>query len=329
MVLLPVIMRDQIVSVVRVLLEAKVSFAHVVLTIVALLVLAFPLAVLWVLLGDMTRFYFHAQHVRHDGIESFTPRFTLTGLRLPSDELGEDSGQRLAAARLDPGTVELLVPPKDSSRMAIDERLDAYGGLGRHEEPGDVGRALGLFELVASRPRGLAEEVAKVEHGIARHILRLQVIVMRYVKALLAFLTTTLAVVAAAAVLQADPAVRAGTELWLAGVFGFWASCVVTAVGAPVRWIDQLLRSEGAVVTAIAKDREFTTIERMGMVVAGVVWVLAMCEIAIVLLSDSNGARRIGFAIATVVFSGIALGMALRRSVASAGPFTRSVSANS
>lgn len=118
MVLLPVIMRDQIVSVVRVLLEAKVSFGHVVLTIVALLILAFPLAVLWVLLGDMTRFYFHAQHVRHDGIESFTPRFTLTGLRLPSDELGEDSGQRLAAARLDPGTVELLVPPK---------RLEPYG----------------------------------------------------------------------------------------------------------------------------------------------------------------------------------------------------------
>jgi hypothetical protein len=307
MVLLPVIVRDQIVSVVRVLLQAKVTTGHVVLTAVALIVLAFPLVTLWVLLGDMTRFYFHAQHVRHDGVESFTPRFTLTGLRLPSDELGASGSARLAEARTDPATLELLVPPKDSSRATIDQRLDAYGGLGRLDLPGDVGRAAGLFELVASRSRDLAEEVAKVEHGMARHILRLQVIVMRYVKALLAFLTTTLAVVIASAVVQADPGIKASSELWLAGVFAFWSSCVVVAVGAPVRWIDALLRSEGAVATAISNDREFTRIEQYAKVAASVVWVLSAAEIVVVLTSQSNGARRIGLSVATLVLSGLAL----------------------
>jgi hypothetical protein len=326
MVLLPAIMRDQIVSVVRVLLQADFTFGHVVLTVVALVVLAFPLAVLWVLLRDMTRFYFHAQHVRHNGSESFTPRFTLTGLRLPNDELGPASAERLEVARVEPETVELLVPPKDSSRATIDQRLDAYGGLGRHDVPGDVGRALGLFELVASRPRGLAEEVAKVEHGMARHILRLQVIVMRYVKAMLAFLTTTLAVVVAAAVLQADPAVSASSELWLAAVFAFWASFVVVAVGAPVRWIDQLLRSEGAARTGISKDREFTTIERMGIVAGTFVWSLAVVEVIFVLATETNGARRIGFALGILVVSGVALGVALQRSLTSMGPFKRSMS---
>ena len=37
---------------------------------------------------------------------------------------------------------------------------------------------------------------------MARHVLRLQVIVLRYVKALLAFLTTAIAVFAAAAVVD-------------------------------------------------------------------------------------------------------------------------------
>lgn len=315
MVLLPLILRDQVVSVIRVLLETDVTTGHVVLTAVALIVLALPLIVLWVLLGDMTRFYFHAQHVAHDGVESFTPRFTLTGLRLPSDELGPSSRNRLDLARIDPGTIELLVPPKDSSRSSIDQRLDAYGGLGRLDFPGDVGRASGLFELVASRSRDLAEEVAKVEHGMARHILRLQVIVMRYVKALLAFLTTTLAVVIAAAVIEADTAVGPATELWLAGLFTFWSSGVVAAVGAPVRWIEGLLRAEGAVVTAVACDPEFTRLERFTIAAAGMVWALSASVIVTVLIVETNGARRTGLAVATLLLSGVAFAASIFRSV--------------
>lgn len=148
---------------------------------------------------------------------------------------------------------------------------------------------------------------------------------MRYVKALVAFLTTSLAVVVAAAVLQADPVVTPSSALWLAGVYAFWASSVVAVVSAPVDWIDQLLRSEGAAVTDIAKDREFTLIERMAAPVAIFVWSMSALEIVIVLVTEVNGARRIGFAIGTMIVSGIALGVALHKSLASTGPFKRTM----
>ena len=67
-------------------------------------------------------------------------------------------------------------------------------GLGGHGD--DRARAAGLFELAASRDRPLLEEVAKIEHGMARHALRLRGLVLRYVKALLALLTTAIAVYA-------------------------------------------------------------------------------------------------------------------------------------
>ena len=66
----------------------------------------------------------------------------------------------------------------------------------------DLARAAGLLELAASRSRLLLEEVAKVEHGMARHVLRLRGLVLRYVKALLALLTTALAVYAGDAVVE-------------------------------------------------------------------------------------------------------------------------------
>ena len=67
-------------------------------------------------------------------------------------------------------------------------------------------RAQGLFELAASASRPLLDEVAKVEHGMARHVLRLRGLVLRYVKALLALLTTALAVYAGDAIVAGlDP----------------------------------------------------------------------------------------------------------------------------
>ena len=205
MVLLPAMLKDHVVEVLRVLLTSEHSLPHILLSVTAALVLVLPFVVLFLLLGDLTRFYFHAQHLAGASGQAFAPRFTLTGLRLPSDELSPTSAAELAAARLEPLTVELLVPSNPATRAAIDAKLDAYGGLGRHLHDDDIGRADGLFELVAARSRTLAEEVAKVEHGMARHLLRLQVIVMRYVKALLAFLTTAIAVAAALSVVRADP----------------------------------------------------------------------------------------------------------------------------
>ena len=128
--------------------------------------------------------------------------------------------------------------------------------------------------MAASRERTLIDEVAKIEHGMARHILRLQVIVLRYVKALLAFLTTALAVFAAAAVLEDSPTIGPTEELWLVCITALWAPSLVAVVTAPVRWLDQLLRAEGATSSAAANDPELTKVERLAIWAAGVAWVL-------------------------------------------------------
>ena len=300
MVLLPAIARDSIVSVVRALLTNDLDLTHLCLIGAMVALLALPFAALWLVLRDLTLFYFHAQHVSHDGREAFTPRFTLTAIRLPADEIDAETRASLQELRTAPSTVELLVPSNDLARARIDRQLDAYGGLGRHDLPGDLGRAQGLFELAASRDRALIEEVAKIEHGMARHILRLQVIVLRYVKALLAFLTTALAVFTAAAVLSEVPAVGPSQELWLVCITALWSPSIVAVVTAPVRWLDQLLAAEGARSAAAANDPELTKVERIAVWSASVAWVLvAVALLAVIVGGEAEGAGEAAAVVAT------------------------------
>jgi hypothetical protein len=208
---------------------------------------------------------------------------------------------------VNPATVELLVPAKDRTRAAIDRQLDAYGGLGRRESPGDVGRAAGLFELVASTERDLAIEIAKVEHGLAPHILRLQFIVLRYEKALLAFLTTSIAVFAASAVVTTNPTVTTNGQLWLAAVLLIWAPAVAGAVSSPVRWIDALQRSEGAISGGIGRDRNLTQVERISMWIATSTWTCG--AVAAILTTATGNATSETIAIGvTTMITGVALG---------------------
>ncbi len=307
MVLLPAIARDSIVSVIRALVTDDLDVAHVCLLAATIALLALPFAALWLVLRDLTLFYFHAQHVASDDHDVFTPRFTLTGLRLPADELDPESHADLERARKHPSTVELLVPSNDLARSRIDKQLDAYGGLGRHDTDGDLGRARGLFELTASRDRTLLEEVAKIEHGMARHILRLQVIVLRYVKALLAFLTSALVVFASTAVLSDARVIGPAEEMWLVSITALWAPSLVAVVTAPVRWLDQLLRAEGARSSAVANDPDLTQVERLAVWAAGASWCLvAIAAIAVATDPDAGG-RTIAAGFTVVALGGVLL----------------------
>jgi hypothetical protein len=298
MVLLPAIARDAITSVLRSLLDADPSVSHYLLSAATVTVLGLPLVAFVLLLRDLTSFYFHGQHLASEGgLPIFTPRFTLTGLRLPSDETAGASRDALIAARNAPENIELLVPAKDTVRAQIDQQLDAYGGLGRDPADGDAGRAEGLFTLVAARERSLAEEVAKVEHGMARHLLRVQVIVLRYVKALLLFLVTSIAVFAAAGAIESDPRVGTTTEVWLSVVYLAWASGVVLAVGDPVRTIERLLRSEGATRTALGADMQLTRVERIAVRIALAAFALSATALAVTIRQQHPHGRTLVFAL--------------------------------
>ncbi len=194
LVLLPALERDSVVQVLRTLLVGPISWSRGLLAVGVGTAVLLALGALWLLIVELTRFYFHSNHIRNDDGEFFTPRFTLTGIRLPSDELGSRTDQAFETMHGAPENVELLVAKNAIARQRIDRQLDAYPGLVQPDaaEP-DRARAAALFELAASRRRTLAEEVAKVEYGIVRHAIRLQVIVLRYVKALLVIVATSLA----------------------------------------------------------------------------------------------------------------------------------------
>ena len=314
MVLLPAMMKDQIAGVVGTLLTVDPSLPHVLLAAVAGIVLALPLVVFFALLGDLTRFYFHAHHVESTHGMVFVPRFTLTGLRISHDELSEGAAAELRLARADRSAVELVVPPNTSGRNRIDRRLAAYGLDGPTGEIDDRARADGLFELVASQSRSLAEEVAKVEYGMTRHLVRLQVIVIRYVKSLLVFLVTALTVFAAAAVAVRDDRVSVGGQLWLAVIFAAWAPVAVLAVSSPVRWVDDMLRAEGATAHSVAADYEFARFERVVTFVGALVLVLSTV-VSVLCVFDGAGTYESAAGVAAVATAAATFVWAANRSV--------------
>ncbi len=311
LVVLPVVARDSVTGILRSLLIGDVAPSDVALVVAMVALLGVPAAALWLLFADLTRFYFHANHLGTGGREVFTPRFTLTSLQLPSDELGPAAAQRLADIRVDPWIVELLVPTNDASRRRVDRQLEVYGGLGGSAD--DVARAAGLFELAASRSRPLLEEVAKIEHGMARHALRLRGLVLRYVKALLALLTTAVAVYAGDAIvagLERGQGLTVSGSIWMAAVVLVWAPLVVLAVTSPVRWIENQMRADGARSTAVADDPELTFIERVSLRIAAVGWVAAIVAMALTVTDDAATSGRVAAGVVVLAASVVAVSAA-------------------
>lgn len=276
LVLLPALGRDSVVTVLRGLLTSAESPLHLALAALVVLSLGLALAVVWLLLLELTRFYFHANHVTSERGTTFTPRFTLTSLHLPVDELGPASYAELVRRRDDPGNIELLVPSNDKARRHIDAQAAAYEGLASAQPPTDATRAAALLQLAGVRDRTLTDEVAKVEYGMARHVIRVQIIVLRYIKALLVVLTTAVSTFVMAAVVESSPGIDTSAERWLVATLAVWAPAVLFVSSAPVRWLGQLLMSEGATTAGIRYDKDLTRLERVVAVVSSVVLVGAV-----------------------------------------------------
>lgn len=311
LVVLPVVARDSVAGVLRSLVIDGIGPSDVALVIAVVAMLAVPVTALWLLFADLTRFYFHANHLGGDGRDVFTPRFTLTSLQLPSDELGTAASEQLEASRADPRIVELLVPANDKSRRRVDRQLQVYSGLESGTD--DVTRARGMFDLAASTSRPLLDEVAKLEYGMARHVLRLRGLVLRYVKALLALLTTALAVYVGDAIvagLDAGSGLPPGGTVALAAVVLAWAPIVVLAVTSPVRWIENLMRDDGAPSTAVANDPDLTYVERVSLRIAAVGWLAAAVAMILAIARDDPGSRAAGLGLAMLAASSIAVGIA-------------------
>jgi len=146
-----------------------------------------------------------------------------------------------------------------------------------------------MLLLAGVKDRTLVDEVAKVEYGLARHVLRIEVIVLRYIKALLVVLTTTLATFVMAAVIEPSPQVGLSAERWIVAVLMIWAPAVLFVSSAPVRWLGQLLVAEGATTSGIRYDKDLTHLERIASIFSVVVLLGALaCGVVLVTKQSST-----------------------------------------
>lgn len=150
---------------------------------------------------------------------------------------------------------------------------------------------------------------------MARHVLRIQVIVLRYLKALLVVILTTLIAFLFAAVVEHSPNVDISAQRWIVGTLLLWCPAVLFVSSSPVRWLDQLLRSEGAVGGAIRFDKELTRVERVTARFSISVLVVSLgCAVSLVGKSASTlGASAFMAAIAISVICETALVVQARR----------------
>lgn len=290
LVLLPALTRDALVTVARTLLRAERTPTALLVLAGLALVIAAIVAVVWLLLAELTRFYFHSNHLGGAHGVTFAPRFGLSSLRLPDDELSAPSTALLGDARADADNIELVVPPNDRARRRIDQQVAAHAGRidGANEQERDLARAVQLLRLVGAHDHALVDEVARAEYGMARHTQRLQVIVLRYLKALLVVIVSLLLVTALAAVVTPPSPAGADATIWVVALLLTWSPTAMVAVASPVRWLGALLRSEGAARTGVRYDPELTRLER---VIALLSTGVTACAVAagVALMADDGG----------------------------------------
>lgn len=317
LVLLPAVERDAVLQVLRSLLTGHLTWSRGLLVAAVGISIVLALVVLLLVVVELTRFYFHSNHVQHADGDVFTPRFTLTGLRLSADELDGASDAAYESVHASGDAVHLLVPGNSRSRERIDRQLAAYPGLVGGTTDRD--RADALFELAASRRRTLVEEAVKVEHGMVRHMLRLQVIVLRYVKALMVIVVTAIASFACAAAVSGDSVLTAADQRWIAGAMLWWSPVVLFAVAAPVRWLESMLRADGAVRSGVGSDPELTQLEDVTNRLAVVAWLVSAVAMML-LLGHATAPGRVASVVALAGSFAMVVAALLRRQRARRSP---------
>ena len=302
------------------------------IAVAALLSIVLPVAAIFLLVGDLLGFYFTSNTFGALGAEHgrtlprFNPRFIIPGLGFNDDELSDDMRTALDAGRRDEWTTALLVPRTldDAGwRDRFDTRMHDIWGVSMPEGlAGDDDRLRQSFRLAGlNRDRTLAGDVARTEALLARHILTLRVVVLRYTKALLLIISTTVATLAAAGFIEdavrVDPSsgrFDAGFPyryLFLVGaVYVFWAPLAARSVTAPLRVIQRHTPGVGK-YEDVYLDKRMTQFES-ATVFATLVGLSGASAAMIEAGWDGGGARGLLVAAAIAAFGALLWLLALR-----------------
>lgn len=264
--LLPLFLRDAFPKMMTVLISAYDSNQHwlpiTALAISAALVILLPIPTIYLLVGDLLAFYFTSNtfgaHLTGSPAPQraiFNPRFIIPGLGFNNDELSPRTRDLLAEGREDEWTRGLLVPPSiddDGWRDRFDTRTHQMGGVVAEEgAAGDNERVRQSFRFVGlNRDRTLAHDVARTEALMARHILNIRTVVLRYSKALLLLIATTVVTLAASGLVEEAMREDGSGGKFVDGfpyrymflvafVYVIWAPLAARSVTAPLRMIQR------------------------------------------------------------------------------------------
>jgi hypothetical protein len=209
-----------------------------------------PLVALYLLIQDLILFYFTARTFKRDSKGHVYPRFVLSGIMVSESSLS-DSGGALSDARRDGYVRDLLIPSPSKLRRRVLDDAKSVGDLTTltmNDAEDYLVEALRNYVLrqTASHVRSLSEEAAKMEASIARHLRFLRGLVLRYAKAFLLTIVTTVVTIAASGVLTLLRPVD-GTVLttvnpqyvWLSTliIYSGWGLVAVVVVRRPVVWL--------------------------------------------------------------------------------------------
>ncbi len=290
LVLFPLLAKDVVHEIILLFVKQTTSLpfatAYMVLALPVFISLLIPLLALYLLLRDLVYFYFT---VHSPGFSSriFNPRFTLSGLALPLDEVSpavkadiyrtQYTQLRDFVLPFNQRAVEYFESVKESHHDAIIPAtrtiavLQAQGVVSdlTPEEQRDIDRFNATLGLAGFIDRTLSEEVARVEVSLVRHALALRRLVLRYVEALIALIWTTLISFIAIAITDglqelvttvAEDANLSGliSSLGFALAYLIWAVVTPLAVRLPMRWLFAL---NGDAIPL--RDPAFAKFERM------------------------------------------------------------------
>lgn len=215
----------------------------------ALVSMGLPLVALYLLMRDLIKFYFTARPFRTENMGGTYPRFILSGLMVP----GSEHSSEMNLARLDPFVANLIVPQKAKYRKTMLKEAHTVGDLRRYGVSDDKARLTEQFRRFLLRESGsefrsLAGESAKMEASIVRHQRYLRGLVLRYAKAFLLTIVTTIATIAAAGTLSLLEQRDAGPApvdairpdiIWLAtlSIYSLWCVAAGIVVRQPIDWV--------------------------------------------------------------------------------------------
>lgn len=327
--LLPLFLRDAFPKLMTVLIagyDAHQPWLPIVAVgLAATLVILLPIPAIYLLVGDLLAFYFTSNTfgAHPAGQESsqrvlFNPRFILPGLGFNNDELSPRLRVLLDEGREDEWTRGLLVP-RSADDGGWRDRFDArtyqvWGVLAEEGTAGDTERIRQSYRLAGLHgDRTLAGDVARAEALATRHVLAIRTVVLRYSKALLLLIVTTVVTLAASGLV--DQAVREDGGKFLAGfphrytflvalAYIVWAPLAARSATAPLRMIQRQTPGVGE-HGDVYLDRHTTQFESAIVAVTLVVLLLASTAmISSGWYAAGSAGLGIGILLAAVGFTG-------------------------